>query len=82
MLILYASVYLGSMHFILCFMGINAWVDSVMVASSSPIEGSRTLQVSKSLVMNVIIVTKFALGGRIRCGLVHGYQEDKIKLYI
>ena len=36
-------MYLGSMHFILRFMGLNARVDSVMVASSSSVEGSGTL---------------------------------------
>ena len=44
MLILYASVYLGSMHFILHFMGLNARVDSVVVASSSSVGGLGTLQ--------------------------------------
>ena len=44
MLILYASMYLSSMHFILRFMGLNAWVDSVMVASSSLVGGLGMLQ--------------------------------------
>ena len=43
MLILYASMYLGSMHFILHFMGLNALVDSVMVASFLPVGGSGML---------------------------------------